>query len=211
MLVYLIRHGKTDWNAEKRIMGQNPLPLSEHGREQVKLLASALKGEGIKTIYTSAVARAKETASILAWEWMAEVIEEPRLNESPFEKWVGKTHEELRGDPDFKLYHTAPTKSRFSADEGMADIQRRALEAVARIVEEAKSEKVALVSHRDVIKPIVVHYLGLDLDAMHGLSVSTASATLLDLRAGLTRFRYVNFAPWRWRDKILLTEGKKSE
>lgn len=211
MLIFLMRHGETDWNDEKRVMGQRPVPLSEHGREQVKLLASALKGEGIITIYTSAVARAKETASILAWEWMAEVIEEPRLNESPFEKWVGKTHEDLRHDPDFKLYHTAPTRSRFSADEGMADIQRRALAAVARIVDDAKAEKVALVSHRDVIKPILVHYLGIDLDAMHGLSVSTASATLLDLRGGRVRFRYVNFAPWRWRERILLTESKKSE
>lgn len=211
MLIYLIRHGETDWNGEKRIMGRSPLPLNERGREQVRLLASALKGEGITTIYASAVARAKETASILAWEWMAAVDEEERLNESAFEKWVGKTHDELRDDPDFKLYHAKPSRSRFSADEGMADIQRRALAAVDRAMTEAKAEKVALVSHRDVIKPIIVHYLGLDLDAMHGLSLSTASVTLLDLRAGRPRFRYVNFAPWRWRDRILLTEGKKSE
>jgi probable phosphoglycerate mutase len=211
MLIYLIRHGETDWNGEKRIMGRSPIPLNDTGREQVKLLASALKGEGITAIYTSDVARAKETASILAWEWVAAVVEEPRLDESTFDTWVGKTHEELRSDPDFKLYHTKPTRSRFSAGEGMADIQKRAIAAVARAIDEAKSEKVALVSHRDVIKPIIVQYLGIDLDAMHVLSLSTASATLLDLRGGRTRLRYINMAPWRWQEKNLLTEAKRLE
>ncbi len=202
MLVYRLRHGETEWTKETRVMGRTPVPLSERGRAQVALLASALAGEGIVAVYTSTVARARESAAILAAEWKAPIFEEARLDESPFERWVGKTYDDLRGDRDFALYHSTPTRASFSLHEGIADIQRRAVAAVEWIAGEAKDGKAALVSHRDVIKPIIARHLGIDLDSMHRLSISTASATLLDLGADPPRFRFINLAPWRWAERM---------
>jgi len=200
MHLYPIRHGQTDWNRDHRIMGAGPIPLNESGRAGVAELARALKPQGISVVYTSTVARALESARILAAEWGAELREEPRLNESPFEGWIGKTYHELHDDENFRLYFDAPTRARFSNGEGMADIQRRALDAVARIAKETGTGRAAAVSHSDVIKPILAHYLGMDLDSMHRLSVANASASLVDFGESPPRIRYINFAPWQWRD-----------
>lgn len=202
MRLYLLRHGETDWNRDRRVMGQTPVPLSERGRAMVAALASALDREKIPVIYSSTVARAAESSAILAAAWAAEVREEPRLNESHFEGWVGKTYEDLADDPNFILYQTTPTRASFSTHEGIADIQARALAAVARILADAaarKLERAAALSHSDIIKPVLTHYLGMDLDAMHRLSLAPASASLIDLGEEPPRIRYINFVPWKWR------------
>ena len=200
MFLYLIRHGQTEWNREHRVMGRTPVPLNDEGRVGVGELAHALEMKKIPIIYTSTVERAYETARILARAWGAELREEERLNESPFEGWVGRSYHDLRDDEDFKLYFESPTRSRFSAGEGMIDIQKRALAAVSRIVNEVTTGRAAAVSHSDVIKPVLAHYLGMELDAIHRLSVANASSSLVDFKETPPRIRYINFAPWQWRD-----------
>jgi broad specificity phosphatase PhoE len=199
MRLYLIRHGRTDWNDEKRIMGVGAVPLNEEGRRTVRELAAALDKDSIRTIYTSTVARALETAEILAEAWGGRIIEEPRLNESHYEQWVGKRYSELSGDPEFQRYSSKPSSSSFSLGEGMAEVQQRALDAVGRIITETGSGSAAAVSHSDVIKPVIAHFLGMELDTMHRLSVANASATLMLPGADKNRIVYLNFAPWKWR------------
>jgi probable phosphoglycerate mutase len=200
MLIYMIRHGRTDWNDQRRIMGREQVPLNAKGREMVEALASRLAGEGIAAIYSGTLARTKETARILASAWKAKILEEPRLDESAYEEWVGKKYTELKGDRDFELYGTKPTESNFSAGEGMRQIQERALAVIERIASEKRGDKTALVSHADVIKPVIAHYLGMDLDTMHRLAVANASVTVLDLGyPGSPRIRYMNLMPWKWQ------------
>lgn len=199
MLLYLIRHGRTDWNEIHRVMGHTPVPLNDPGRAGVEALARALAPESIRLVYTSPVARAAESAAILSRTWGAETREEPDLAESPFEDWVGRTYDELRGDEQFALYMSRPTRSRFSRREGMADVQRRALAAVERIRREAAGAgKAAAVSHSDVIKPVLAHYLGMSLDDMHRLAVANASVSLVDFVHDPPRVRYVNVVPGRF-------------
>lgn len=199
MRLYLIRHGRTDWNDDRRIMGVGPAPLNDEGRRTVLQLAETLARDEIPVIYTSTVMRAMETAEILAAEWGARIVEEPRLNESPYERWVGKRYSELSHDPDFQLYSSRPSASNFSLNEGMQGVQERALGAVERIVREANGGRVAAVSHSDVIKPVVAHLLGMNIDSMHRISIANASATLVVPDADKNSVRYLNFAPWkRW-------------
>jgi broad specificity phosphatase PhoE len=200
MLIYMIRHGRTDWNDQRRIMGREQVPLNDKGREMVEAVAGQLAAEGITAIYSGTLARTKETARILAAAWKARIIDDPRLDESAYERWVGKKYTELKGDRDFELYGTVPTESRFSEGEGMADIQERVLAVIDRIAGEKRGIKTALVSHADVIKPVITHYLGMDLDAMHRLAVANASVTVLDLGyPGAPRIRYMNMMPWKWK------------
>jgi len=201
MLLYLIRHGQTDWNRDHRVMGHTPVPLNERGRAGIEAVALALKAEGISVIYTSTVARALESASILAEEWGASLREEARLNEALFEPWVGMTYGELEASEQFRLYLSAPSRARFSTNEGMADIQRRALAAVERVIAETGAERAAIVSHSDIIKPILTHYLGMDLDSMHRLSIANASVTLVDCSWAPPRIRFINLVPSKWLAK----------
>jgi broad specificity phosphatase PhoE len=205
MRLYLIRHGQTDWNRDRKIMGTGAIPLNEQGRSCVAALAEFLTRDGIPVIFSSTVARARESAEILAETWKAELHEEPGFNESDYERWVGKKFSELAGDPEFELYSTSPSRSQFSDTEGMKDIQQRALDAVQRIVDGAASpnggyERAAAVSHSDVIKPVIAHYLGMDLDDIHRLAIANASASMIDFGyPRKPRVRYLNLMPWKWR------------
>ena len=63
MILYLMRHGQTDWNAEEKVQGWNDTPLNETGAEQARAAAGKLSGEKIETIYASDFKRARKSAA----------------------------------------------------------------------------------------------------------------------------------------------------
>lgn len=65
-LVYLIRHGQTVWNLEKRLQGGQNSPLTERGRRQAEAVAISLKKAPPTFLYASPLGRAHETAMIIA-------------------------------------------------------------------------------------------------------------------------------------------------
>src|SRR5271165_4072006 len=67
-VLYLARHGETDWNRTGRWQGQTDIPLNEAGKEQARELGVRLCGAGIRTIGSSDLARARETAEIASKE-----------------------------------------------------------------------------------------------------------------------------------------------
>src|SRR5260370_25534521 len=64
-LLYLARHGETDWNAAGRWQGHTDIPLNAKGRAQAEAVASALQGAGLSGIVSSDLSRAYETAKIV--------------------------------------------------------------------------------------------------------------------------------------------------
>ncbi len=66
MLLYLLRHGETDWNVEQRIQGVSDIALNEVGVAQAEALACALRGRPIARVYTSPLGRARQTAEVVA-------------------------------------------------------------------------------------------------------------------------------------------------
>ena len=51
--IYLIRHGETDWNLEKRFQGRENVPLNGKGKKQAQLLARRLKEKELTAVYSS--------------------------------------------------------------------------------------------------------------------------------------------------------------
>jgi probable phosphoglycerate mutase len=64
-LVYLARHGETDWNVAGRWQGHTDIPLNDNGRAQARAMAEALRGEGVHALVSSDLSRAYETAQII--------------------------------------------------------------------------------------------------------------------------------------------------
>src|SRR5213078_2372373 len=87
----LVRHGETDWNAAGRLQGHTDRPLSDYGREQARRLADELSSEGVDAIYTSDLARARETAEIVAERLHLPVVLDPDLREKNWGTWEGLT------------------------------------------------------------------------------------------------------------------------
>lgn len=64
--VYLVRHGETKWNAERRIQGQSDSPLTEKGEQQAMQVGERARSFGITHIISSDLGRTKRTAEIIA-------------------------------------------------------------------------------------------------------------------------------------------------
>ncbi len=101
MEVYIIRHGKTDWNKECRFQGAQDIPLNEEGREAARKLGERLKGTHFDAVFSSPLSRAYETACIvLKQSVVPEPVEGPVKNELlkeisfgemegvPFDEWM---------------------------------------------------------------------------------------------------------------------------
>jgi len=90
----LVRHGETEWNAQRRYQGQSDVPLSEVGRRQAELIADRISGHPIDAVYASDLKRAWETAQIIVEKSGLEIVAEPRLRELKFGILEGLTFDE---------------------------------------------------------------------------------------------------------------------
>ena len=82
MMIYIVRHGETQWNADGRIQGRRDIELNENGRRQAEAAAEALRGKSFQALITSPLSRAKQTGAILAqFAQIAEVREDARIVE----------------------------------------------------------------------------------------------------------------------------------
>lgn len=108
-LIYLVRHGQTDWNAEDRFQGGKDIPLNDHGRGQARGNGEALarligRGEGYDFV-SSPLSRARETMEIVRREMGLDPTGyrvEERLREVCYGDWEGQTFSDLEaqgGDP----------------------------------------------------------------------------------------------------------------
>ena len=80
-MIYLVRHGQTEWNLERRLQGQLDVPLNETGRNEAVLCAKQLSSVKIDNIISSDLSRAKETAVIINKSLLLPVTFDARLKE----------------------------------------------------------------------------------------------------------------------------------
>jgi broad specificity phosphatase PhoE len=93
--IYLVRHGETEWNRVGRWQGVTDIALSETGRAQARMLVERLRGRGLVRVFASDLARARETAEIIATaHGLAAPVSDWRLRERGFGCFEGLTREE---------------------------------------------------------------------------------------------------------------------
>ena len=100
-ILYIVRHGTTDWNQSGRIQGHIDIPLNGAGRAQARLAGQRLASLGTTAIYSSDLSRAYETASIIGQRVGLCVLPQAGLREINFGVWQGLSSPEIRArDPD---------------------------------------------------------------------------------------------------------------
>jgi len=90
--IYLVRHGKTDWNDKKLVQGHTDIPLNLEGQITAKELAKEFGGVKFDRVYSSDLSRARETAEIIALEHQLAVETTKALRERNFGNLEGKSH-----------------------------------------------------------------------------------------------------------------------
>jgi broad specificity phosphatase PhoE len=189
----LVRHGQTEWNVTGQIMGQRPVPLNQQGEAQAMRLGEFLRGRLIQGIYSSPVVRARRTADILASALGLEVREEPGLCEIGCGDWEGKYWTDLTDDLIRHDFYLKPHEARPPAGETLKEVQARAVEVVERLCAGGRGCQLVLVSHADVLRAILAHYLSLDLQMVRRIRIDHASLTALELTGDTADLLYLNY------------------
>lgn len=153
----LIRHGESEWNATGRWQGQGDPPLSPLGRDQVVRLATSLEGDEIDAIVASDLARAAETAEIVADRLGLRVSADPRLRELDVGRWSGRTRREIEAEDATALaaFETGDRESRAGGGECRREVAERAMAAIADLSELHAGDCVAVVTHLGVIRELL--------------------------------------------------------
>lgn len=176
--IVLWRHGRTAWNAEQRFQGQSDIPLDEVGRRQAQQAARLLVELGPELIISSDLARARETAEMLAQIIGVAVVPDERLRETFAGTWEGRTRTELEQQFGDELASwSAGSMIRPGGGETRVEVAERMVEAIEEsLVELAPGRTLIVATHGGAARAATGALLGLPIDHWAALGVLTNCA-----------------------------------
>ena len=183
MRLLLARHAESAWNAERRFQGRTDVGLSEAGREQATALGKALARRRVGAIYSSPMARARETAEIVARETGLAIAVVDELRELSLGTWEGRTVDDvLATEADaYRRWRERPYDCPPPEGEHIEAVTRRVLPVMERILaSHPDGDEALVVSHGGVISVYLCHLLGLSPNALWRLAIGNASLSVVD-------------------------------
>ena len=146
MTVYLIRHGKTQGNVERRYIGATDQPLCPQGRAELQNKI----GPEADRVVASPLLRCRETAEILYPEKGVEIVDD--LREADFGAFENHTYEELKDDPQYRAWLDGAGEAAPPGGESKAEQQARTVRAFQKVMAACgEDERVAFVVHGGTI------------------------------------------------------------
>ncbi|MFN8379324.1 MAG: MSMEG_4193 family putative phosphomutase [Anaerolineae bacterium] len=184
--VLLIRHAVNDFVKTGRLAGWTPeVHLNDEGRAQAEALGVRLANAPLAAIYSSPLERTMETAQAVAVHHPALTIRtQEGIGEVRYGEWEGKAIRDLQGRKMWQLVQQTPSRASFPGGETMRGVQQRAIEAIEALVAAHPKDTIAVVTHADLIKMLLAHYLGMHLDQFQRIVISPASISTLQLEFG---------------------------
>ena len=146
--IYLVRHGETDWNLQRRIQGSTDVPLNDTGRAQARRAGELLATREWDAVVASPLSRAFETASIIATEvGLPDPTTDPRL--------VERSYGDAEGLEISEVDRIYPGDTHVPGREGRQDVAARALDVLIEIGEANPNKAVIVVSHGGLIRSVL--------------------------------------------------------
>lgn len=152
MKIYVIRHGLTELNKQKKVNGQIDEPLAPEGIEQAKT-ATSLIPESIKHIYSSPLIRAVQTAEIVNSKLNHPITIVDAFTEIHMGTLAGKSWEEMESGLELKKKHrTVQFDYKPFGGESASEVKKRVLKFLKRLKNKHKDNEVLIVTHGGIIR-----------------------------------------------------------
>lgn len=144
-MIYVVRHGETEWNAMNKVLGRTDIPLNDTGIQQAHEIASALKDLNIEVFLCSPMIRARQTADVISGETGIDYKVDERLIEQDFGSFEGV----YRYD---EAYQNAKREyfARYPGGESFFDLAAR----VFPLIKELEGKDALLVTHGGICRII---------------------------------------------------------
>ncbi|MDD4874111.1 MAG: alpha-ribazole phosphatase [Dehalococcoidales bacterium] len=178
MKLYLVRHGQTDLNKERRYQGRIDIALNNTGLEQVKKLSARLSSEPLNKVFTSPLERAHETASIIHNGRNIDLTSCADLVEMDFGQLEGKTYEEIiKIFPDWE---SSNVDFAFVGGECIDALVGRTGNFVNTLVGQPEDSNILIVSHSGCLRILLCLILGIDVAKWWQFKVDQAALTVIE-------------------------------
>lgn len=163
----LIRHGQTDWNAQRRLQGSTDIPLNDVGRDQARDAVEALAGYDWDAIVSSPLSRAAETADLIAAGLgLTAARRVPGLTERSFGPAEG-----LQNGPELDALRIP---GGFHGAEGEDEAADRGLAALEALAEEFRGGRVLVVTHGSLLRVSLSRAVGRTLPSIDNAALNLA-------------------------------------
>ena len=149
-ILYILRHGQTDWNSIGKLQGREDIDLNEFGRIQALQIAEYFAKESFDVIVSSPLKRAYETAQIIA---LKTGIPDIHIFEDLTERCWGSASGLLPEERHSKFPNgVIPDQEEFEA------MRMRGMNALVKIVQEFEGKKIIIVSHGGIINSMLYSF-----------------------------------------------------
>jgi broad specificity phosphatase PhoE len=180
--LYLVRHGQTVANAERRFQGHKDFPLSDFGKEQVQRVADRLQDVPLDFIYTSDLGRAITTAEAIAQRHSKPVVQNPIFREYSWGAFDGRTLEEAEELYPHLVKRNVEDWSTIDIPnkEVYRDFLNRADLGLKKLFDNHMGKRVLLVSHGRYLNAFMTRILRLKDEGSWAFSFVNTSVTVVD-------------------------------
>jgi probable phosphoglycerate mutase len=152
-MLWIIRHGETEWSLSGAHTGRTNLALTAAGEESAREIGRELAGHQFALVLTSPLARAVRTCELAGYGAQAQV--DPNLSEWDYGSYEGKTTDQIRAiRPGWFLFRDG-----VEGGETIGQVAARALDVIDRAVK--VDGDVALFAHGHILRILTACYLGL--------------------------------------------------
>ncbi len=185
MELYLIRHGETNWNKERRFQGRSDIPLNEKGEELALVTAEALKDVEFTHIFSSPLIRAYRTAEIMRRDRDLPIITDERLTEMGFGVIEGVPSATITDILD-KFFNAPAEYVAPEGGESYEEVCARTRDFIEEVLiplsKKEPGAKVLLAGHGALIKTIYIYLKNLEIKNMwDGEFLHNCSVTIFDI------------------------------
>src|SRR5688572_7059938 len=167
-------------------------PLDARGMQQAAAMARSLSSNRELVIVASPRRRSQQTAAAIAATTDAEIVTSHDIDEVDFGEWSGRTFMQLADDPDWRRWNEQRSSARTPAGESIADIQARVLRHLRQLRDDHPGRLIAIVTHAEVIRSVVLHWLEASIDGYYRLVISPASWTRVSIGDWGVRIESIN-------------------
>ena len=168
-------------------------PLDEHGQRQAQILAERLTARlRLECVAMSARLRTRQTGAKLAERVGCAFETNAAFDEVDFGRWSSSSFAELQSDPDWRDWNANRNTARTPAGDSISAVQDRAMSEMQTLRVRFPRGPIAIVSHSEVIRSIVLRCLDLPASHYHRLRIDPASVSCLEMDDELVHLESLN-------------------
>lgn len=189
MKLYIIRHGETQWNAQKRLQGASDTELNEKGIALAKATGEALKKVPFDCCFTSPLKRARDTARLILGNRQAPVYEDARIREISFGEWEGQESALLPSVMLDNFFHHTELYQAPKGGESLQQLCARTREFWEELVRrgDLQEKTILIASHGCAVRGILQNvYKAPSIKKFwHGCVPPNCSVNLVEIKDGM--------------------------